>query len=160
MTKEWPAFVIMILFWFFFSGLSNRIMRKNIWSLETGASLSLSHNRFIRYFKMHQGTVKAQIGLRACVDWLGFFAAKGSFSAQQSSFVFHFNFAFHTSIIIGNLKRYLMKEWKYWITSWQRKRTANYLWGRLPLRLYHWKDLIRIMSRKPVIQLIHVRRLS
>ena len=32
---------IMILFWFYFSGLSNRIIRINFYSLENGASLRM-----------------------------------------------------------------------------------------------------------------------
>ena len=41
---QWPAFIVMILFWFYFSGLhvSNRILRIKIQSLETGVSLELN----------------------------------------------------------------------------------------------------------------------
>ena len=35
--------IVMLLFWLYFSGLSNRILRKSIKSLETGASLGYMH---------------------------------------------------------------------------------------------------------------------
>ena len=50
---QWPAFIVMILFRFYFSGLSNRITRINIQSLETGASLSKMGPVYIVYRYMY-----------------------------------------------------------------------------------------------------------